>query len=442
MIKGMAKNVDGIQLMNAVRSIQGDNGNNTYTDRIPVATQENLKDVGKALFDYQPQMNEFLDTLINRIGLVVIRSRSYRNKLAELKRGTLEYGDTIEEVMFDLAKAHEYEVEPPANNSGDVFAQEKPSVLTAFHKVNRENYYKVTINQAMLKRAFTTWGNFDRFVSGVFESLYNADQNDEFLLFKELLGKAGKESYQVKVDMPVSTDKTTITNFSIALRQWALSLEYMTNKYNRAGINNFTELRDQILILKSSIVPVIDVIEVANVFQLNEYNKNMSGRVIVVDDFGSGNDDLLAMIIDRDFSMIYDVLFETNSIYNPQYLYWNYFLHRHEIISSSPWANAIAFTTNDVTSKVNSVKVSPKTASVMQGTTKNFKATIDYVGTPNLDGTWSVEGGTVEGTKINEKTGELTVDLTEPAETSLTVKYTVGEQSDSATVTVTPFVVE
>ena len=243
--------------------------------------------------------------------------------------------------------------------------------------------------------------------------------------------------------MPVSTDKSTVTNFSIQLRAQALNMEYMSRKYNQMGVATHTALQEQVLFIRSDVVPVIDVVELANAFNENLASP-ISGRIIVVDDFGSGNEDYLAVIADSEFSMIYDTRFETNSIYNPQYLYWNYFLHHHQIISSSPFSNVIALTTATVTPTVKSVAISPKTATVMQGGTQQFEATLDITGDADTTVTYSVDkssGATPisSGTTIDNN-GLLKVGLDEK-NTSLTVTVTTtsGSKTDTATVTVTPF---
>lgn len=324
--------MNGQDLLNSIRSTIATQGSVIdYADRIPEATQENLKDIGKALFSYTPALNQFLNELINRIGLVYIHRKLYNNKLAFLKRGFLEYGDTIEEIFVDLAKAVHFMPMPPNGNECDVYKQYKPQIVSAFHTLNREDVYPITINEQMLKRAFTGYQAFSNFVAGIFDSLYRADEVDEYILFKQLIGECLQNSYLVQVTKP--TDKTTSEAFSIAMRANGLALEYVSRKYNRAGVATNTDLSDQILLLRSDIVPVIDVTQLANNFNLN-LSMPISGRIIVVDDFGQGNDNLIGGIIDKDFSMIYDTLYKAESIYNPKHMYWNYFLHHHQIISS------------------------------------------------------------------------------------------------------------
>ena len=187
-----------------------------FENRIPVATQDNLKDMGQALFSYKPALNAFINTLFNKIGLTYIRMVSYSNQLASLKRGMLEFGDTIEEVFTDICKAHEYTNTPPTGDESDVFKVEKPKTLSAFHKINRKNYYQTSINERELQQAFTSYGNFSRYISGIFNSLATSDQTDEYIVMKQLVGDCLKNAYRVVVGKP--TDRATSETFSVELR--------------------------------------------------------------------------------------------------------------------------------------------------------------------------------------------------------------------------------
>lgn len=426
-------NINGVEVLNSIRSTIMANGSVIdYADRIPEATQDNLKDIGKALFNYEPAMNQFLNELINRIGMVYVHDKLYNNKLKFLKRGYLEYGDSIEEIFVDLAKAIHYVPAPATGNECDVYKQYKPEIVSAFHRVNREDTYPITINEEMLKRAFTGYQAFSSFVAGIFNSVYRADEVDEYILFKQLLGETLSNSYLVQVTKP--TDKTTSEAFSIAMRANGLALEYVSRKYNSAGVATNTDLSDQILILRSDIVPVIDVTQLANNFNLN-LAQPISGRIIVIDDFGQGNDNLIGGIIDRDFSMIYDTLYKTDSIYNPRHLYWNYFLHHHQIIASSPFANAIGFTTETITPQIESLTVLPATQNIAKGYSNSVRTVVDFVGDIDTSVTYSIATATSDNTYVTES-GEVFIGADETASTLTVTATSVANSGKTATATI------
>ena len=425
--------MDGVEILNSIRSTIMANGSVIdYADRIPEATQDNLKDIGKALFSYEPAMNQFLNELINRIGMTYVHTKLYNNKLKFLKRGYLEYGDSIQEIFVDLAKAVHFVPVPATGNECDVYKQYKPEIVSAFHRVNREDTYPITINEEMLKRAFTGYQAFSSFVAGIFNSVYRADEVDEYILFKQLLGETLKNSYLVQVTKP--TDKTTSEAFSIAMRSNGLALEYVSRKYNSAGVATNTDLSEQILILRSDIVPVIDVTQLANNFNLN-LAQPISGRIIVIDDFGQGNDNIIGGIIDRDFSMIYDTVYKTESIYNPRHLYWNYFLHHHQIIASSPFANAIGFTTETITPKIESLTVLPATQSIAKGYSNSVRTVVDFVGDIDTSVTYSIATATSDDTRVTES-GEVFIGADETASTLTVTATSVANSGKTATATI------
>ena len=425
--------MDGVEILNSIRSTIMANGSVIdYADRIPEATQENLKDIGRALFSYEPAMNQFLNELINRIGMTYVHTKLYNNKLKFLKRGFLEYGDSIQEIFVDLAKAVHYMPAPATGNECDVYKQYKPQIVSAFHRVNREDTYPITINEEMLKRAFTGYQAFSSFVAGIFNSVYRADEVDEFILFKQLIGEMLQNSYLVHVTKPA--DKTTSEAFSIAMRANGLALEYVSRKYNRAGVATNTDLADQILLLRSDIVPVIDVTQLANNFNLN-LAQPISGRIIVIDDFGQGNDSIIGGIVDKDFSMIYDTVYKTDSIYNPRHMYWNYFLHHHQVIASSPFANAIGFTTETITPAIDSLTIMPSEQSIAKGYSGYVRTIVDFVGDIDTTVKYTISGNASDNSYVTED-GQVFVGADETNETLTITATSAANSAKTATATV------
>ena len=98
---------NSVGILNAIR----DNASAEYYQAVPQAqaTTESIRAVGEQILAFQPRMNEFVSALINRIARVVVTSKLYSNPLAFAKKGLLEYGETIEEIFVDIAKANAYD---------------------------------------------------------------------------------------------------------------------------------------------------------------------------------------------------------------------------------------------------------------------------------------------------------------------------------------------
>ena len=67
----------GAKVFNVVRA----DLSKVYLDTLPSATADNIQTLSNILFNdaYQPMLNEFVTTLINRIALTIIRNKSYDN---------------------------------------------------------------------------------------------------------------------------------------------------------------------------------------------------------------------------------------------------------------------------------------------------------------------------------------------------------------------------
>ena len=73
---GLKNNVNGVDVLNAIRNALPSN----YANRIPEATRNNLAQYAQALKDYPVIMNKWVNVLVNKIGLTVIKNKMWNNK--------------------------------------------------------------------------------------------------------------------------------------------------------------------------------------------------------------------------------------------------------------------------------------------------------------------------------------------------------------------------
>lgn len=424
-VKGMSKATPE-RILNTIRA----NASDEYQNRVPVATRDNIAEVGNAITNYEPTRNEFLNALINRIGMVIIQSRLYENPLRSFKKGMLEFGKDIEEVFVEIAKAQTYD---PETAETEVFKRVIPDVKTIFHRMNRQDFYKVTISNDQLRTAFLSYRGIEDLIGRIVDSLYSGDNYDEFLLMKNLMNDYGAKGLFYPITVTEVTDEATAKKLTVNLRSTAKTLGFMSNQYNAQGVHTFTPIEDIVIFMTPQTEALMDVESLARAFNL-EY-ADFLGRVVIVDNFG-GLENVQALMVDKQWFMVYDTLFNFTEQYNAQGLYWNYFFHHWQILSTSQFANAIAFTTE--TPSVTSVTLSPKTATASKGQKVQLTATVVATGMATETVTWAVTGSTDVKSTITSS-GELSIASDEP-NTELTVTATSvfnGSKKDTATITVT-----
>lgn len=418
-VKALA--ADGAQILNTIRA----NSNYDYQDRVPVATQDNIREVGSAVLSYEATTNEFLNQLINRIGLVLITSRMYDNPLREFKKGKLEFGQTVEEIFVNIAKAQQFD---PEVAEKEVFKREIPDVRAIFHKMDRQNFYKATISNDQLRTAFLSYQGIEDLIGKIVDSLYSGDNYDEFLCMKKLLIQYAQNGYFYSVPIKGIDTADNARQSISSIREYSNRLTFMSTQYNSMGVATTTPRSDQIIILDTHFDAVVDVEVLAQAFNMDK--ADFLGRRVLIDDFGELSG-AVAALVDVNWFMVFDNFMSFTEQYNAQGLYWNYFFHHWETLSTSRFANAILFTTDTIDGNIT---VTPDAPELAKGSQQQFTATFVGTGNPMQKFNWSLGGNTDETTNITTdglltvgaaEEGPLTVNCILAQDTSITKEVTV-----------------
>lgn len=416
-------NASAMDILNVIRA----NASSTYQERIPEATQDNIREIGNAMLTYESTQNEFLNALVNRIARVIITSKSYQNPLRMFKKGVLEFGETIEEIFVNIARAHQFD---PAVAEKEVFKREIPDVNAVFHKMNYQNFYKTTISNEQLRQAFLSYQGISDLIARIVDSLYTGSEFDEFLVMKQLIVDAANDGKMYAVTIPEVTPDNAKTIVA-KIKGVSNSMEFMSTTYNSMGVLNYTKKENQIFLIDAAFDAMIDVEVLASAFNMSK--AEFMGQRVLIDNFGELTG-VYAAIVDKDWFMVFDNWIGFTENYNGQGLYWNYFYHCWKTFSTSPFSNAVLFTTN--ATSVTSVIVTPPTAELTKGSSMQFSAAVVTSGYVPKGVTWSVSGASDTVSTITPD-GLLTVPTAEQ-NTTLTVTATsVYDASKKGTSTVT-----
>lgn len=338
--------VSNEMILNAIRK----NASYDYQKRIPAATKANVRDTLQSLSENRPYWNEFVDALINRIGLEIYRTLSWNNPLAQFKIGQLEFGDTIEEVIVGLLEAKVYDPNREYLEK-DLFGTERPEVQSSFHKVNRRNFYKITVNEALLRQAFVAPNGLASFVQQIMSAPLTSDNYDEFLLTTSLFAEYERQGGFFNVNVPdlanVSSDSSDAKEALRRMREMGGTLPFLSRHYNAAGMPAFANQEDLVLFLTPGANAALDVEALAGAFNISK--ADLPGRTVIIPDEHFNMPGTQAIMTTRDFFVIADQLYRTESQWNPAALHNNYFLHHWQVISFSRFVPAVRFSTDDST---------------------------------------------------------------------------------------------
>lgn len=349
-------NATTLDILNVIR----ENASADYRDRVPEITDiKDLPRVGDVLYGYPALSNEFVSALMNRIALVRIKSANFNNMYRDLKKGYLEFGEVVEEVFVNLAKAREFSV---AKAEQREFKRVLPDVRSAFHAMNYKVQYPMTIQNEDIRMAFTREDGVLDLISKIVDSMYTANEYDEYLMFKYMIIKAVASGKM----FPVGFSGSDIKNAGVAFRGVSNNMEFMNTKYNASGVHTTTSKAEQQIFMSSEFNAQYDVNVLASAFNMDK--ASFEGRLRLIDDFTTfdserfseimENSDMIdpitddelalmanvkAVLLDREWFQVYDNLTQFTEQYVASGLYWNYFLNVWKTISSSPFSNAVVF---------------------------------------------------------------------------------------------------
>ena len=443
-------NASSADILNAIRNSGSDN----YRELVPLVSNDNdsIKAIGSIIVGNPTLMNEFISSLVNRIGKVIINDKMYNNPWAMFKKGVLDYGESIEEIFVSMAKPFEYD---PAVAEKEVFKREKPDVEAVFHILNYQKFYKVTVQEADLRQAFVNVNGVTSLITKIIDSLYTGAKYDEFMTMKYLIARHILNGDMYPVTVPTVSAQNAKDIIS-TIKGVSNDFEFMNDSYNMSGVMNVSEKSDQYLIMNSRFDATFDVEVLASAFNMDR--AQFMGHKVLVDGFGKFDVERLntlfaddpnyveitedemkdlnaipAIIVDRDWFMIYDNLNNFTEQYNGQGMYWNYWYHQWKTFSVSTFANGVVFVPGTPT--VTSVTVSPATATVKPGGQVILSAVVETENFASQAVKWSISDS--EKAEITFG-GILHVDRNATTSDKITVTATsVYDPTKTATATVT-----
>ena len=344
-----------INILNTIR----ENASSEYASRVPEATKENIANIGRTLDTYDVVYNEFLNALMHRIGLTMIQTALFTNKLARFKSGTVLTGQDVEDIFVTAFREAEGAYDPEGGvGEGGVHPfkrREYQETIVKFYRMNRRDKYVITIYKDDVIRAFNSTTAFEQFITAQFNSLYTGADWDEYEHMKKIFAEAiaagdFKGEYLVPaIGGEGATDadiQSACRAFARTVKKAVADVSYPTTLYNAAGVRTSSEKKNLVLFIHKDLPAHLDV-DLYSVIFGADYSK-LGIEIVELDNFGDDANGTYALLCDRDWFKVYDVKNEMTSLHNPDGLYTNFWLHIWQILAYSRFKTAVRFGTKAV----------------------------------------------------------------------------------------------
>lgn len=445
-------NASTLDIMNVIRQ----NASYEYQSKVPtVETYADIPKVGDVIYGTPAFANQFINALVNRIAFVQMQSSVFNNPYRILKKGYIEFGETIEDIFVGIIKAIDYN---PEKAEARELKRYMPDVKSAFHTMNWRVIYPVTIQDEDLKMAFLSVEGVRDLIANIVEQVYTGAEYDEFLLMKYLLIKA--VSHGKLHPISAGTD-TNLNQAATVFRGTSNLLNFMSNSYNEAGVKTNTPRRRQVIFMDSMFNAQFDVEVLAGAFNMDK--ADFVGRLFLVDEWDTFDNErfetiraasdgleeitaaelalmrnVRAIVLDKNWFQVYDNLNKMTEKYVANGLYWNYFYHTWKTVSYSPFANAVVFVSADATTTL------PASITV-ELTSKSISEDAVVFTLEAQDDNASLEPSTIQFVQTEalteagiavQKYGALIIPQSQVA-TEITLVATIGGKTYTAATTIT-----
>ena len=413
---------------------------------------ESVAPIGKIIVNNERYKNAFLN-VVNVIGLTIINDKRWRSPWDEFtEKGTLSFGQTVREIFVDIANVYDYNA---TKNDPDNFLENVvPNVFEYLHEINYEKYYKTSTSDEEIAMAFNEEGGLLRLIQKIVNSLYEGYEYDKFIVAKYMLCRRMLDGTMAVHKLTADTPRGKVAE----MKSISDKLTFRKPYYNPAGVRSFSAFEDQFFIMDADFDGEMSVEVLATSYfrndallksnkavadGFNDHDTNRLAELLGADYEAFTSDDLTALatvpavIVDRDFFQVYNYYYDTRAteFFNPESLRTNHWLHTKKVMSTSPFAPAVIFTTT--TPNITSVTVSPSTATVNVGQKIKMSATVVNAGFANKAVTWSVDDDAKADGVLIDETGLLSIPSDAEVQSITVTAKSVYKSSVTGTATIT-----
>lgn len=341
------------QSLNAIREISS----TIYHEYVPVIDDStDISAFAEPILNYPEVYNEFCNVMVNKLVYSQFESKTFNNPLQVLDGDRIPLGYAGEEGYVNPAKARGFNV----NDFAGLLVKYEADVKIQYQTINSDLQYCVTVSRQQLKKAFTSWGNLEEFITSLANSLYNGAYIDMFRYTKNIVAGAYKDNKGIIRQVSAVSSEATAKAFIKEARELYLNFQLPSTEYNAWNKNDgsgrpvttWTSPEDIVFILRNDLRAAIDVDVLASAFNIDR--ATLLGNIITVDNFDSYDDDgvkvfdgsaIVGIMADKSWFRIKTQDMFMENFYNANNRTMQYYLNVIRMYNFSLFANGVIFAT-------------------------------------------------------------------------------------------------
>lgn len=277
--------------------------------------------------------NEFLGSLVNKIGRQEYSSKAYLNPLAKFKKGFIDNANEIEEIYVARVQGLSQDLDGTTT-----LKRVKPDVKTLYHNQEYGKCYTATITDKQVRQAFTSKDGVKRIADEILSQQHTGVEYDEYVAMKKAINDfAAAVPETAKRTITEVTNQTTAKDFVKKIKKDIGKMQFRSTNY--CQYEQHSKAEDLVLFIHIDYQAEIDVELLATAFNIDKAELNT--RVVYVDGFA--NTKLRAVLLDVGAIKVFDTLYNNEQQRNAQGMFTNYHLNVEKIVSYSTLYNGASY---------------------------------------------------------------------------------------------------
>ena len=279
------------------------------------------------------QKNEFLGSLVNKIGRQEYASKAYLNPLSKFKKGFIDNANEIEEIYVARVQGLSQDLDGTTT-----LKRVKPDVKTLYHNQEYGKCYTATITDKQVRQAFTSKDGVKRIADEILIQQHTGVEYDEYVAMKKAINDfATAIPGSAKRTITEVTNQTTAKEFVKKVKKDIGKMQFRSTNY--CEYEQHSKAEDLVLFVHIDYQAEIDVELLATAFNIDKAELNT--RVVFVDGFT--NTKLRAVLLDVGAIKVFDTLYNNEQQRNAQGMFTNYHLNVEKIVSYSTLYNGASY---------------------------------------------------------------------------------------------------
>ena len=279
------------------------------------------------------QKNEFLGSLVNKIGRQEYASKAYLNPLSKFKKGFIDNANEIEEIYVARVQGLSQDLDGTTT-----LKRVKPNVKTLYHNQEYGKCYTATITDKQVRQAFHSKDGVKRIADEILSQQHTGVEYDEYVAMKKAINDfATAIPGSAKRTITEVTNQTTAKEFVKKVKKDIGKMQFRSTNY--CEYEQHSKAEDLVLFVHIDYQAEIDVELLATAFNIDKAELNT--RVVFVDGFT--NTKLRAVLLDVGAIKVFDTLYNNEQQRNAQGMFTNYHLNVEKIVSYSTLYNGASY---------------------------------------------------------------------------------------------------